>query len=164
MKTVKSYQFLGIFHGVITIFFGLIAGMGLTFAVIGEVSVWPFFASKLTIPGEVSLWRAAHTGPIMNGVLCIAFSLSLSLFSNQTKYSRMIVYAMIFTCWGNSSFYFFRIFGVNRGLSMVTEKYGQGGFIDFISYIPALLAIPITIFASLLLAKMAYNEYGNSIK
>ncbi|MDB4286157.1 hypothetical protein N9933_02535 [bacterium] len=164
MKTVKSYQYLGIFHGALTIFLGLLGGIGLTFAAIGEVSVWPFFSSELTIPGEISLWRSAHTGPIMNGLLCIAFSLSLSLFSNQTKYARLIVYAMIFTCWGNNLFYFFRIFSVNRGLSMATEKYGEGGFMDFISYIPAFLAIPVTIFASLLLAKMAYNEYTGSMK
>jgi len=163
MKTIKQYQYLGILHGAITIFLGLLGGMGLTFAVIGEVSVWPLFKSTLTIPGEISLWRAAHTGPIMNGVLCIVFSLVISLFANQVKYSRNIVYAMIFTCWGNNLFYFFRIFSVNRGLSMQTEKFGSGGLMDFISYIPPLLAIPVTIYASLLLASMAFKAYKNPV-
>ena len=159
MKTIKQYQYLGIVNGAVTIFLGLLGGIGLTFAVIGEVSIWPVLKTQLTIPGEISLWRAAHTGPIMNGVLCIVFALCISLFADKIKYARNIVYAMIFTCWGNNLFYFFRIFSVNRGLSMETEKYGSGGFMDLISYIPPLLAIPVTIYASLLLAWMAYRAY-----
>ena len=106
-----------------------------------------------------SLWRAAHTGPIMNGELCIIFSLVIALFAKQVKQGRNIVYAMIFTCWGNNLFYFFRIWSVNRGLSMETEQFGRGGIMDLISYIPPLLAIPVTIYASLLLASMAYKAY-----
>ncbi|MFT5072142.1 MAG: hypothetical protein ACI8V8_002116, partial [Chitinophagales bacterium] len=117
MKSLKQYQYLGIFHGTLTIFLGLLGGIGLTFAAIGEVSVWPFFKTSFTIPGELSLWRGAHTGPLMNGILCIVFAISLQLFANKTKYARNIVYAMIFTCWGNNLFYFFRIFSVNRGLA-----------------------------------------------
>ena len=163
MKTIKEYQYLGILHGALTIFLGLLGGIGLTFAVIGEVSIWPFFSSQSTMPGEISLWRAAHTGPIMNGVLCIAFSLCFTLIASKVKYARNVVYAMIFTCWANNMFYFFRIFSVNRGLSMETEKYGSGGFLDFISYIPPLLAIPVTIYATMLLAWMAYREYKNPV-
>jgi hypothetical protein len=159
MKTVKQYQYLAIFHAAITIFLGLLAGIGLTFAAIGEVSVWPLFSTKLAISGEISLWRSAHIGPLMNGMLCIVLALSLTLFQNQVKSARNIVYAMIFTCWGNNCFYFFRIFGVNRGLALETEKYGSGGLMDMLAYIPAFLAIPVTMYAILLLAKMAYNQY-----
>lgn len=159
MKTIKKYQYLGILHGSLTVFIGLIAGMGLTFAVIGEVSVWPILNTSGTVPGEVSLWRAAHIGPIMNGMLCIVFPLCMTMFSDRVKQARMIIFAMILTCWGNNLFYVFRIFSVNRGLSMETEKFGSGGFMDLISYVPALLAIPVTISATLLLARMAYKQY-----
>ena len=162
MKTIKEFQYLGILHGAITIFLGLLGGIGLTFAAIGEVSVWPFFSTELRIPGEISLWRAAHTGPILNGVLCMVFSLCLSFIASKVQNVRNVVYAMIFTCWCNSIFYFFRIFSVNRGLSMETELFGRGGFMDFISYIPALLAIPVTIYATLFLAWMTYCTYRNS--
>ena len=162
MKTIKQYQFLGLFHGAITTFLGLLGGIGLTFAVIGEVSVWPFFSTNWLIPGEISLWRAAHTGPLMNGVMCIVFSMTIAFFPTQIKSGRNIVYSMIFMCWGNNMFYFFRIWSVNRGLSMDTEKYGAGGFMDFISYVPPLLAIPITIYATLLLSTMAWRAYKAS--
>lgn len=164
MKSVKAYQYLGIFHGSLTVLLGLLGGIGLTFAAIGEVSVWPLFSSSLTLPGELSLWRSAHTGPIMNGLLCLAFSLCLSLFQDQPKPARLIVFAMIFTCWGNNLFYFFRIFGVNRGLALSTAKYGQGGIMDLLAYLPAFLAIPVTIFACILLAKMARGKYRQEQK
>ncbi|RXJ73202.1 hypothetical protein CS022_10650 [Veronia nyctiphanis] len=159
MKNVKRYQYLGIFHGAFTVLIGLIGGIFLTFSVIGEIQIWPLATWQVVLPGDTALWRSAHTGPIINGALCIAVMLCLSILAPTDRQARHISYAMILMCWGNTLFYFFRIASVNRGLALNTERFGEGTFIDYLAFLPPYLIIPVTVYAVLYLMLIAYQNY-----
>ena len=65
----QRLAFLTIFTGLLVIFVGLVAGLGLTFSLLEAVALWPLPAWEVSLPGSVRGWQAAHVGGILNGVM-----------------------------------------------------------------------------------------------
>ncbi|WP_153301741.1 hypothetical protein [Endozoicomonas arenosclerae] len=145
--SIQNYQRRAIYHGCIAILIGLLSGFGLMYNILSEIPLGPFANLPVDIPGEPSLWRGAHTGPILNGVFAIALALSLSLVSPDPKTARRISHALILTVWGNVIFYMARILGTNRGLAFHSEQFGQGNGFDILAFMSAGIAIFTGIYA-----------------
>ncbi|MGI9280338.1 MAG: hypothetical protein ACR2PX_12040 [Endozoicomonas sp.] len=148
-QSIPYHQKKVIFHGLLAILIGLLAGFGLMYNILSEIPLGPFENLPLKIPGDPSLWRGAHTGPILNGLFAIALALSLSLLSPDPVTVRRISNALIITVWGNIIFYLARILGTNRGLAFHSEQFGQGNVFDMIAFLTAGIAIFTGIYALL---------------
>lgn len=150
-------------HGSTGVLLGLLFGYGLLFSVLGRIEVWPFISFDGQLPGSSSSWRAAHTGPIMNGLLCIGGAVALSLLSLGEVQQKFITRGLIFTVWANFAFYVGGIFGNARGLTGgTTEKFGEANLFDLIAFLPALLAAVITPICMVIIARAAFVAYRNA--
>ena len=152
---IRLYQKKAIAHGCMVIMVGLLAGIMFTFSVLGEISFWPLFSMTVEIPGETALWRGAHIGPIMNGLLCIILVMSLSFVNADLHSAKKVCLCLILTAWGNTIFFVARLWGTNRGLAMHTEKYGDGNVFDLIALTPAFLVVGLGIYAVVVIIKLA---------
>jgi len=121
-------------HGCIGIFLGLLMGYGLIFSVLERIEIWPFLSIDGQIPGSIGAWRAAHTGPIMNGLLCIAGAFALSVVPGG-------------------------IFGNAHSLTGGTsEKFGEANLFDLMGFLPALIAAVITPACMFIVARAAFQS------
>ena len=68
-----------------------------------------------------------------------------------------MVRALIVTIWGNACFYLFSIFGTNRGLSLSSERFGDGNAFDALAYLPAVVAAFAALAAMTVLARGAFR-------
>ena len=153
-----SLQRSAIAHGGMAIFIGLLSGIALTYSALSEVSLWPLYTTSWTMPGDTALWRAAHTGSILNGLMCILVALSLNYLNLSQRSTRNIVISLIVMVWGNIAFYLARIWGNNRGLALKSEQFGDGNIFDVLSMIPAFVAMLFTFYAVALLVFSAYHS------
>lgn len=155
----RSHRHLMLGHGCLGILFGLLAGYGLIFSVLGAIEIWPFVSVDAKLPGSSGAWRAAHTGPIMNGLLCIAGAFSLSLVALTTKQEKFVAYGLIFTVWANICFYVFSIFGNAHGLTGgTTERFGAANLFDLLAFLPALVGAVVTPLCMAVLARAAFSQ------
>lgn len=155
---IKQQQLRAVVHGSIAILIGLFAGIALTYSALGEIPLWPLLSTKITMPGTVALWRGAHTGPIMNGVMCIALVSCFNLVRADLISARRITNCLVWMVWGNTIFYVARIWGTNQGLALHSEKFGQGNAFDGLAMVPAVLVMFVTIYAVAVLLRLALKE------
>ena len=156
---MDRYRSLMIGHGAIVLFFGLLAGFSFAFALIDEVTLWPFPGTwSFSLPGDTDRWRAAHTGNILNGLMIIAAALCLPHLRLSERAAKFVAWGLILTVWGNLGFYFLAAFGASgRGLSMGPNRFGGG---DLLSQLNFLIAYPgafIAPVALLLIARGAFR-------
>ncbi|CAM3646766.1 hypothetical protein [Parendozoicomonas haliclonae] len=164
-EAIYKQQLRAVIHGSLGIFLGLLAGVALTYSALGEIAIWPWVSIPVDMPGDVSLWRAAHVGSITNGLLCIALPLAFGVVKADGVSARRVCNALIFTVWGNIIFYFARIWGTNRGLALESERFGEGNFFDGLAMWPAFAAMLVTAYAvikMILLARQALKLGGVS--
>lgn len=155
----RRNQLLMVGNGSLGILFGLLAGYGLIFSVLGAIEIWPFISIDAKLPGSSGAWRAAHTGPMMNGLLCIAGAFSLSLVTLTEKQEKLVTYGLIFTVWANICFYVFSIFGNAHGLTGGTsERFGASNIFDLLAFLPALVGAVITPVCMFVLARAAFSQ------
>lgn len=155
----RKNQLLMVGNGSLGILFGLLAGYGLIFSVLGQIEIWPFLSIDAQLPGSSGAWRAAHTGPIMNGLLCIAGAFSLSLVALSEKQEKFVTYGLVFTVWANICFYVFSIFGNAHGLTGgTTERFGAANLFDLLAFGPALVGAVITPLCMVVLARAAFSQ------
>ena len=154
-QIVHRYQLKAIIHGSIVILIGMLAGIMLTFSVLGEISFWPVFSMTIDVPGSTSMWRGAHTGPIMNGLMCIVLAGALSFVNADIKSARNICNSLVLMVWGNTIFYIARMWGTNRGLALKSERFGDGNIFDLIAMLPAFLVVGIGIYAVITFIRLA---------
>jgi hypothetical protein len=66
------YRSLLALHGASAVLAGLLGGVGFVFNILRFIEVFPFVPRiEKRVPGTEAAWRAAHTGPIMNGMLAM---------------------------------------------------------------------------------------------
>ena len=146
-------------HGCIGIFLGLLMGYGLIFSVLERIEIWPFLSIDGQIPGSIGAWRAAHTGPTMNGLLCIAGAFALSVVPLSAGAQKFLCWGLIFTVWANFVFYVGGIFGNAHSLTGGTsEKFGEANLFDLMGFLPALIAAVITPACMLIVARAAFRS------
>ena len=93
------------------------------------------------VPGTEAAWRAAHTGPIVNGLLAIAVGASGSMIELSPRAQRGLVATLIVTLWGNAVGYNAAAVGGERGLTP------RGGPLNNVAYV-GFLAAAISVLAS----------------
>lgn len=156
MDAIKSYQKKAIKHGVLGILVGMFAGVGLMFSFLGELSFWPLFSIPIEMNGDHTLWRGAHVGPILNGLMCILLSMSLSFLEPTEQEAKKVCNYLSYMVWGNVIFYIARLWGTdNRGLAFSTEHFGPGNIFDVIAMLPAAVAVYWGIYACVIMVSLA---------
>jgi hypothetical protein len=138
---VRYNQLRIVLHACVVIALGLLAGFVLIYSALSEIALWPLFSRAIEIPGDISLWRGAHTGPIMNALMAIGLAWALPLIKAEPQTAQRIATALIVTMWGNTVFYLARVVGTNRGLALRSELYGAGNLGDAIAMVGACVAI-----------------------
>ncbi|MBB6520555.1 hypothetical protein [Pseudoteredinibacter isoporae] len=158
MTALSHDQYRAIVHGLYSVVLGLLGGVFLIYSALDEVAIWPFGAWSWLLPGDVSLWRAMHTGPLLNGVLAIVLVYVSHSLGASFKQARHIAYAVILMVWGNALFYVFRIWGETRGLAVESQQFGYGNLADFIAMCSASIAMVTTFYAVILLIVLGLNK------
>ncbi|MEC8427120.1 MAG: hypothetical protein VXZ35_01745 [Pseudomonadota bacterium] len=158
MNTIKRQQLRAIIHGSLGIIVGLFSGVALTYSAVAEVSLWPLYTTDWQMPGDAALWRAAHSGSLMNGIMCIALTQALNLVNADGKSAAHICNALILMVWGNIIFYIARIWGTTRGLALKSEQYGEGNLFDAVALFPALVAMLTALYAVIKLIQLARSN------
>ena len=151
MMAFSREQNKAIQHGLYSVMLGLLGGVFLIYSALDEVVIWPLGRWSWNLPGELSLWRALHTGPLLNGVLAIALVYVSQSLNASPKQARRIAYALIAMVWGNGLFYLSRIWGDTRGLAMESQQFGSGNFADLLAMFSASLAMITTFYALIVL-------------
>jgi hypothetical protein len=101
---MRREQGLLVGNGALALCFGLIAGYGVLFNLIGEISLWPIpGALAVQLPGDAARWRGAHVGAITNGLMAIAVGLALPLAPMSAGTRRAVTWAIVVAVWATSS-------------------------------------------------------------
>jgi len=150
-------------HGFVGILVGLLMGYGLIFSVLERIEIWPFLSIDGTVPGSMGAWRAAHTGPIMNGLLCIAGAVAINWVPLSQAQQKFLTWGLVFTVWANFAFYLGGIFGNAHSLTGgSTEKFGEANLFDLIGFFPALVAAVVTPACMFMVARAAFRSRHSS--
>ena len=110
-----QHQVIG--HGMLVLFVGLLAGVMLTFSLLGAVALWPFPTWEVAIPGSTRGWVSAHVGGILNGVMIAGLALLMGKLKLIGSKAFWVGWGLIIVGWGNTLFYWAANFSANRGLS-----------------------------------------------
>lgn len=148
-------------HGIIVMIVGLIGGFGLTFSILGQISLSPIpFVIAYELPGTTEAWARIHTGCLMNGLMLVLFALVLPRFPLSSHETQRISTGFIFVAWANVLFYFFGAFSPNRGLALSETPAGAANWASYVAYIPAVVAavLLILILFKLLISLPGRNE------
>ena len=145
-------------HAMLVLIVGVVAGVLLTFSLLGEVALWPLPAIDWQIFGSTRGWQAAHVGGILNAVMLVALAWCL----NWLKVSgRALVWAgwgLVYTGWGNTVFYWAGNLAGNRGLSVTDTVFGPGDLMGALSYFGGASAMFATFIAVIILARTALRK------
>ena len=88
-----------IFHAILVLSIGLLAGLMLAFSLLDAVNLWPLPVWDVSIPGSNRGWAAAHVGGILNGIMLIALvSLAGKLALSANDFKRC-AWSLIITGW-----------------------------------------------------------------
>jgi styrene-oxide isomerase len=134
-------------HGAAGVLVGLLGGLAFLFNILRFIEIFPFGPRiQKQVPGTEAAWRAAHTGPIMNGMLAIGVSASGSMIELTPRAQRGLVAAMIVTLWGNVVGYNAAAIGGQRGLTPGGDRLNNVAYFSFLAAaISALVAVPLMI-------------------
>lgn len=162
MNKLNRIQHRAFIHALYSLLLGLLGGVLLIYSALDEIAIWPFGNWIWTLPGETSLWRALHVGPLLNGVMAIALVYLCSSFRLSAKACRHVSISTIVMVWGNGLFYLFRIWGNTRGLAIESQQFGIANWADVAAMIAASLAMITTFYAVFLLLIGAYKNLGEA--
>ena len=143
-------------HGMLVLLLGLVAGLGLVFALLESVALWPFPAWDVTIPGSVRGWQAAHVGGIMNGMLLGVIAMLMTYLRVEGSRDLWAARCAIITGWGNTVFYWAGNVAPNRGLSGGDTPYGSADLAGLLAYLGGGIAMVFTFVLVVILARAAF--------
>ncbi|MDD3444564.1 MAG: hypothetical protein PHS60_04090 [Zavarzinia sp.] len=124
-------------HGVLLLFFALLAGVGLWIKLVGGFEFIPGTITRFDIPGTVEGWAKAHRGTPMNALMVIAIALVLPYLGFSRKVQGWLAVIMVGAGWANTIFYYFANFSDNRGVTFGANDFGPGSLSSFIALFPA---------------------------
>lgn len=134
-------------HGFWTTLVGMLGGLGFLFNILKYVEVFPFVPRiDVEVPGSEPAWRAAHTGPILNGMLAMGVAATGSMVELSPRAQRGLVATMLITIWANTVGYNAAAVAGERGLSHRGNTLNQVAYVSFLSAaISVMVALPMTI-------------------
>ena len=148
-----------IFHAAVVIFIGSFAGFAWLIALAGYLELWPLPPIELSVPDQKELWRNAHVGPIVHGMLVVLAAAIGSLLTLTKKESKILVIAGLVEVWGNAIGFSVAPYTTNRGLSP------DGIFLNKLSYftfypavVGALIVVALIIVGSYRTMKLSNEE------
>jgi hypothetical protein len=141
------HRSLLVLHGAAGVLVGLLGGMAFVFNILRFIEIFPLVPRiQKQVPGTEAAWRAAHTGPIMNGMLAMGIGASGSMIELTPRAQRGLVAALIVTLWGNVFGYNAAAIGGERGLSPHGGRLNNLAYFSFFAAaISALVAVPLMI-------------------
>ena len=122
---------------------GLVGGLAWVVVLAGYLQLWPVPALEFSLPETKELWRNAHIGPIMNGMLLIALTAVSHLLTLSKRQVSILFYTSIIMVVFNTIGYQLSPFTSQRGLAPVGEGLNQLCYFSF--YIAALCAFAVVI-------------------
>jgi len=131
-----------IFHSSIVILIGSFAGFAWLIAIGGYLELWPLPPMEIPVPDQKELWRNAHLGPIVHGMLVVLAASFGSLLTLTTKEAKWLVIAGLVEVWGNAVGFSVAPYTTNRGLT------SDGFFLNKLAYFtfyPAVAAALIVV-------------------
>ncbi|MEM8496656.1 MAG: hypothetical protein AAF542_01455 [Pseudomonadota bacterium] len=146
-----------VYHAILMLTVGLIAGVMLVFSLLGAVNFWPFPIWHVDIPGSTRGWQAAHVGGILNAVMLIALAtvmLKLRLFQQRLT---QVSWGLIAMGWGNTVFYWAGNVSSNRGLSMADTHFGATDVAGMLAFLGGGAAMFIAFILMYVFAGAALN-------
>lgn len=147
------YRSLLTLHGACAAVVGMLGGLAFLFNILKFIEVLPFVPRiERKIPGTEPAWRAAHTGPIMNGMLAMAVGAAGSMVELSPRAQRGLVITMLVTVWGNTVGYNAAAVGGERGLAP------RGGALNNVAYVSFLVAAG-SVMASLALTILGVGRH-----
>ena len=131
------------FHGTLVIIMGSLAGFAWLIALAGYLQLWPLPAFDfITVPDQKELWRNAHVGPIVHGMLVVLVAALSPLLKLTKKEAKILVIAGLVEVWGNALGFSAAPFTSNRGLTP------DGAFINqfaYFTFYPAVVAALVVV-------------------
>jgi hypothetical protein len=155
---MRRLQAMLVGNGALALCFGLIAGYGFLFHLIGEISLWPIpGAITAQLPGDPARWRGAHVGAITNGLMAIAVGLALPLAPMPDRTRRLVAWAIVVAVWGNIVFYVANALGAaNHGLTFGDNRLGAADLLSRLVFFGASAGALVAPVALLVLARAAF--------
>ncbi len=130
------------FHSFVVILIGSTAGFAWLIALGGYLHLWPLPPIEISVPDQKELWRNAHVGPIVHGMLVVLVAEISPLLTLTKKEARILVIAGLVEVWGNALGFSTAPYTTNRGLTP------DGSFINYFAYFtfyPAVVAALIVV-------------------
>lgn len=144
-------------HGMLVLLIGLVAGVLLTFSLLGAVALWPFPTWEVTVPGSTRGWVSAHVGGILNGVMIAGLALLMGKLNLQGRGAFWTGWGLIIVGWGNTLFYWAANFSANRGLSPAATTHGEGGVWAALAYVGGVVGMVFAFIVVVILARAAFE-------
>lgn len=116
------------FHAGLVILVGSFAGFAWLISLGGYLELWPLPVIELSVPDEKELWRNAHLGPIVHGMLVILVAAISPMLKLTNREAKTLVIAGLVEVWGNAIGFSAAPYTTNRGLT------SDGPFINKLSY------------------------------
>ena len=113
LATARQAQMIN--HGALIFSGGLIAGLMLTFSLLGHIEVWPILGKiDVDIPGGSRAWLRTHLGLVINGLGIWVFMLIGCKLLLSGQQQKLYVISVLATAWFNSvGFILGTLFGVH---------------------------------------------------
>jgi styrene-oxide isomerase len=147
-----------VFHAILVLSIGLVAGLMLAFSLLDAVNLWPLPVWEVTIPGSTRGWAAAHVGGILNGIMLIVLIQLASKLVLSDRDFRLSAWSLIITGWGNTVFYWTGNIAPNRGLSVDDTVYGGADIWGILAFIGGGGAMFFTFFVMFLFGRAALRK------
>jgi hypothetical protein len=127
-------------NGLSAMLVALLGGFMLTFVMLGGISLSPlplFFGMEL--PGTVAGWRSVHLGMMLNGIMAVVLGFALRRLIVTEFGAALVTWGTLIAIWGNFCFYLFSMFGQNHGLTLGSNRLGEGNWAGALAFIPAIV-------------------------
>ena len=147
-----------VFHAILVLSIGLVAGLMLAFSLLDAVNLWPLPVWEVTIPGSNRGWAAAHVGGILNGIMLIALIHLATKLDLSDRDFRLTAWSLIITGWGNTVFYWAGNIAPNRGLSVEDTVYGGADIWGVLAFLGGGGAMFFTFFVMYLFGRAALQK------
>ncbi len=143
-------------HGALLFAGGLLAGLALTFSLLGHFEIWPLIGkTEVEIPGSSRAWLRTHLGLIMNGLAVWVFALIAGRILLSEGQQKLYIVSVLITAWFNSAgFLIGTLFGVH-GLSF------GGNVPNTLTYLFFLIAV-VTVFIQIALVLLGARRLSQA--
>ena len=142
---MERLQRIMLVNGFLVILFAMLAGLMLTFSLLGGLEIWPENIVPIEVYGTTDGWIRAHSGGAMNGVLVVAVALSLPKMTLSPILHRITAYGFVYVAWSFTIFYWFGNAAGNRALTFGDNPLGTSDIFGIIGFIPALPAVLVVL-------------------